>query len=168
MQHGEIDFRENRAGTVRVRIGGDESSASDCGDEVAELTGGFADWLAQDRGVGPHLSMSRVRSAPADGAMSGQLLEWISLTLGSGFSAAGLIYAHLNFRASLPPRRRRAARMVIERNGVRLVIEDGTEEETARLVRLLGGLPDSDGDTDGDGDTDAEGEAAGDGDGGDS
>lgn len=144
---------------VRVRIGDGGSSVSDSGDEVAELTDRFADWLAQDRSVGPHVTMDRVRPAPVDGAMSGELLDWISLTLSSGFSAASLIYSHLSFRASLPPRQRRAARMVIERNGVRLVIEDGAEEDTARLVRLLGGL--------GDGGGDADGEAgAGDGDGG--
>ncbi|MEU2603110.1 effector-associated constant component EACC1 [Streptomyces albus] len=144
-----------------MRIGDSGSSASDPGDDVPELTGHFADWLAQDRSVGPHLTMERIRRAPVDGAMSGQVLEWVSLTLSSGFSAAGLIYSHLGFRASLPPGRRHAARMVIEHNGVRLVIDDGTEEDVARLVRLLDGLGDSDGDTGTDGEA-----AAGDGNGG--
>ncbi|WNE95462.1 hypothetical protein PS467_08935 [Streptomyces luomodiensis] len=33
---------------------------SDSGDEVTELTGRFADWLTQDRSVGPHLTIDRV------------------------------------------------------------------------------------------------------------
>jgi membrane-associated two-gene conflict system component 1 (EACC1) len=144
---------------VRVRIGGGGSAVSDSGGEIAELTDRFADWLVQDRSVGPHVTMNRVRPAPGAGAMSGELLEWIGLTLSSGFSAASLIYSHLSFRASLPPRQRRAARMVIEHNGVRLVIEDGTAEEAASLVRLLGGP--------GEGGADADGESgAGDGRGG--
>jgi hypothetical protein len=147
---------------LRVRIGGPGSSVSDSGDEVAELTDRFADWLAQDRSVGPHVTMDRVRPAPVDGAMSGEPLDWISLTLSSGFSAASLIYAHLSFPASLPPRQRRTAGMVIEHNGVRLVIENGTQEDTARLVRLLGGPGDGEADTDdeasaGDGDGNGDG-----------
>ncbi|MDT0444049.1 effector-associated constant component EACC1 [Streptomyces johnsoniae] len=118
---------------MRIRVGGNES-----GDGGAELTGRFADWLARDRSVGRHVTMTRERSATADGGMSGDLLEWIGLTLSTGFSAAGLIYSHLNFRASLPPRQRPGAQMVVEHNGVRLVIEEGSAEDAARLVRLLG------------------------------
>ncbi|MFD4022292.1 hypothetical protein ACFWRV_02070 [Streptomyces sp. NPDC058576] len=123
---------------MRVRIGDEgvagESAVSGGGD----LTGRFADWLARDRTVGRHVALTRERSGAADGGMSGDLVEWIGLTLSAGFSAAGLIYAHLNFRAALPPRQRPGARMVVEHNGVRVVIEDGHAEDAARLARLLG------------------------------
>lgn len=131
---------------MRIRVGDDGfSGENDGGEGVAELTGRFADWLARDRSVGRHVTMTRERSAIADGGMSGDFLEWIGLTLGTGFSAAGLIYAHLNFRASLPPRQRSAARMVVEHNGVRLVIEEGSAEDAARLARLLGAPADTSG-----------------------
>ncbi|MEU4897294.1 hypothetical protein AB0B12_32140 [Streptomyces sp. NPDC044780] len=103
-----------------------------------DLTGRFADWIARDRTVGRYVTMTRERSGTADGGMSGDLLEWIGLTLSTGFSTASLIYSHLNFRASLPPRQRPGARMVVEHNGVRVVIEDGGAEDVARLARLLG------------------------------
>ncbi|MFI2673603.1 hypothetical protein ACH5AU_29295 [Streptomyces albidoflavus] len=129
---------------MRIHVGDDGfAGENDGGESVAELTGRFADWLARDRSVGRHVTMTRERSAVADGGMSGDFLEWIGLALGTGFSAAGLIYAHLNFRASLPPRQRSAARMVVEHNGVRLVIEEGSAEDAARLARLLGATTDT-------------------------
>lgn len=142
---------------MRVRIGCGGSSVSGLDYEAAELTDRFATWLAQDRSVGPHLTIDRVRTASVDGAMSGELLDWISLTLNGGFSVASLIYSHLNFRASLLPRQRRAAQMVIEHDGARLVIEAGTAEDVARLHRLLGGFGVGEGDGEGgagDGDSD--------------
>ncbi|MGP4114419.1 effector-associated constant component EACC1 [Streptomyces sp. 4N509B] len=139
---------------MRIRIGddgsADQSTAGDAagaGASGAELTGRFAEWLARDRNVGRHVTLTRERSPAPDGAMSGDLLGWIGLTLSTGFSAANLIYSHLNFRASLPPRQRPAARMVIEYNGVRIVVEEGGPEDAARLARLLGttSAPDGEG-----------------------
>ncbi|MFB7853326.1 hypothetical protein ACFC34_40850 [Streptomyces sp. NPDC056053] len=123
---------------MRVRIGDDGVAGESVGNGGGDLTGRFADWLARDRTVSRHITMTRERSGLADGGMSGDLLEWIGLTLSTGFSTAGLIYTHLNFRASLPPRQRPGAQMVVEHNGVRIVIEDGGAEDVARLARLLG------------------------------
>ncbi|MFE8921455.1 effector-associated constant component EACC1 [Streptomyces rochei] len=146
---------------MRIRIGDGDPGDGRPGGAADDLTGRFADWLVKDRSVGRHVTLTRVRAGTADGtvvgAMSGQALEWIGLALGSGFSAAGLVYAHLNFRASLPPRQRQAARLVVEHNGVRVVIEDGSPADAARIARLLG-----EGDAvDDSSDDDAEGIASG-------
>ncbi|MFF0729786.1 hypothetical protein [Streptomyces sp. NPDC004134] len=125
-----VSLRQEFGGRVRVRIG-------DGGPAGEDLTGRFAHWLAGDRTAGRHVTMTRERSHAAAGEMSGHLLEWIGLSLSTGFSAASLVYSHLNFRASLPPRERPEARMVIEHGGVRIVVEDGSAEDVARLARLL-------------------------------
>ncbi|WP_181790742.1 effector-associated constant component EACC1 [Streptomyces phytophilus] len=116
---------------MRVRIG-------DGGPTGEDLTGRFARWLAGDRTVGRQVTMNGERPDTAAGGMSGAPLEWIGLGLSTGFSAASLVYAHLGFRAALPPRERSGARMVVEHDGVRIVIEDGGPEDVARLARLLG------------------------------
>jgi hypothetical protein len=132
---------------VRLRIGDDGSTKERAADGGGDLTGLFADWIAKDRAVGRYVTITRERSGLADGGMSGGLLEWIGLSLSAGFSAAGLIYSHLNFRASLPPRRRPGARLVVEHNGLRMVIEDGSPEDAARLTRLLGAVEGGESDT---------------------
>ncbi|RCG27149.1 hypothetical protein DTL70_05525 [Streptomyces diacarni] len=131
---------------MRLRIG-DESANACTVDGGGDLTGLFADWIAKDRAVGRYVTVTRERSGLTDGGMSGGLLEWIGLSLSAGFSTAGLIYSHLNFRASLPPRRRPGARLVVEHNGVRMVIEDGSPEDAARLARLLSATRDCESDT---------------------
>ncbi|OEJ28906.1 hypothetical protein AS594_35280 [Streptomyces agglomeratus] len=123
---------------MRVRI--DSGSTSDDGPDghaTARLTGEFADWLAQDRSVGPHTEIRRIRPQRIDGAMSGDLVEWISLAVSSGFSATALVYAHRSFRASLPPRLRAGARMVVERGDLRVVVENGTEQDLARVAQVI-------------------------------
>ncbi|MFE6834964.1 hypothetical protein ACFVFI_09000 [Streptomyces sp. NPDC057705] len=141
-------MREKRgAAGMRVRIdsgdgggvGGGPAEGGRGPEETAGLTGDFADWLAQDREVSRHAVVRRVRADPPEGAMSGDLVEWISLAVSSGFSTSALVYAHRTFRASLPPRLRSGARLVVEHEGVRVVIEDGTEEDVARVVRALAG-----------------------------
>ncbi|MFF3677995.1 hypothetical protein ACFYYS_28985 [Streptomyces sp. NPDC002120] len=132
---------------MRVRIGSGDGGGEPGGSagggrdatETAGLTGEFADWLTQDREVTRHAVVRRVRAEAPEGAMSGDLVEWISLAVSSGFSTAALVYAHRSFRASLPPRLRSGARLVVEHDGVRVVIEDGTEEDVARVVRALAG-----------------------------
>ncbi|MER5911893.1 hypothetical protein ABT124_15640 [Streptomyces sp. NPDC001982] len=129
---------------MRVRI--DSSRASDDspdGQAAARLTGDFANWLAQDRAVALHTEIRRIRPEPTDGAMSGDLVEWINLAISSGFSTTALVYAHKSFRASLPPRLRASARMVIEHGDVRVVVENGTEQDAARIAQALATPPES-------------------------
>ncbi|WP_420714861.1 effector-associated constant component EACC1 [Streptomyces sp. WM6372] len=102
-----------------------------------DLTALFADWLAQERSTGPYIEIRRIRTVSDDGGMSGELIGWLSLALSSGFSAASLVYAHQTFRASLPPRLRTPARLVIEHGDFRIVIEDGSPEDAARIARAL-------------------------------
>ncbi|MFC9682946.1 hypothetical protein [Streptomyces sp. NPDC056948] len=102
-----------------------------------DLTALFADCIAQDRRVGPHAEIQRVRRAAEDGAMSGDLVDWLDLVLSSGFPTAALVYARQAFRASLPPHQRPATRLVVEHRGPRFLIEDGTPEDAARLARAL-------------------------------
>ncbi|MYT27602.1 MULTISPECIES: hypothetical protein [unclassified Streptomyces] len=123
---------------LRVRIDSDGAGdGSGSRAEGARLTADFADWLVQDRNVGLHTEIQRVRPDTTDGSMSGDLVEWISLAVSSGFSILSLLRAHRSFRASLPPRLRPGARMVIEIGGVRLVVEDGTEQDAVRIARAL-------------------------------
>ncbi|MFD7785723.1 hypothetical protein ACFV4Q_21925 [Streptomyces nojiriensis] len=122
---------------MRVRIGSGDGDPDAAG--TAGLTGDFADWLTQDREVSRHTAVRRVRATAPSGAMSGDLVEWISLAVSSGFSATALVYAHRTFRASLPPRLRSEARLVVEHDGVRVVIEDGTAQDAARVARALAG-----------------------------
>ncbi|MER6254714.1 hypothetical protein ABT224_25500 [Streptomyces sp. NPDC001584] len=122
---------------MRVRIGSGEGDPAAAG--TTGLTGDFADWLTQDREVSRYAAVQRVRAAAPRGAMSGDLVEWISLVVSSGFSATALVYAHRTFRASLPPRLRSDARLVVEYDGVRVVVEDGTAEDAARVARALAG-----------------------------
>ncbi|WP_240967476.1 effector-associated constant component EACC1 [Streptomyces composti] len=121
---------------MRIRIEvGDELRNQD----AARLTEALARWLEQDRSVGPRVRISRIRPQASDGTMSGDLVDWLGLVLNSGFSITSLVYSHLAFRASLPPRVRSATRLVIEHDGSRLEIESGSAEEVAQLVRLVGG-----------------------------
>ncbi|MFJ3965624.1 hypothetical protein [Streptomyces sp. NPDC090036] len=127
---------------MRVRIESSDERPGAAGaagpTEPSGLTGDFADWLAQDRDVSRHAAVHRVRAAAPSGAMSGgDVVEWISLAVSSGFSATALVYAHRTFRASLPPRLRAGARLVVEHDGVRVVVEDGTPQDAARIARAL-------------------------------
>ncbi|MER6046402.1 hypothetical protein ABT168_02775 [Streptomyces sp. NPDC001793] len=123
---------------LRVWIDSDGTSdGSGSRGEGARLTADFADWLTQDRNVGLHTEIQRVHPDTTNGAMSGDLVEWISLAVSSGFSTLSLLRAHRSFRASLPPRLRPGARMVIEIGDVRLVVENGTEQDAARIARAL-------------------------------
>ncbi|WP_319245088.1 effector-associated constant component EACC1 [Streptomyces sp. MB09-02B] len=121
---------------VRIDSAGGSTDSRD-GQSVAQLTADFADWLSQDRAVGPHVEIRRIRPEPTDGAMSSDLVEWLSLAVSSGFSAAALVYAHRTFRASLPPRLRTSARMVIEHGDLRVVVENGNEQDAVRIARAL-------------------------------
>ncbi|NGO48160.1 effector-associated constant component EACC1 [Streptomyces ureilyticus] len=107
--------------------------------DAPQLTEAFARWLVQDRTVGPHVEISRIRSEADDGAMSAGLVEWLGLVLNSGFSVASLVYSHKTFRASLPPRVQSAVRLVVEHGDSRMVIEAGSAEEAAQITRLLTG-----------------------------
>ncbi|MFD8194691.1 hypothetical protein [Streptomyces wuyuanensis] len=65
---------------MRVRIDSDGTSEdSPDAQAAAQLTADFANWLAQDRAVGPHVEIRRIRPESADGAMSGDLVAWLSL-----------------------------------------------------------------------------------------
>ncbi|MFF0435333.1 hypothetical protein ACFYU9_24295 [Streptomyces sp. NPDC004327] len=130
--------------------------------EDEELTQALHDWLTEDRAVGHHAEISRSGGGPApgSGAMSGDPSGWIQLLVGSGFSAAGLVYAHMAFRASLP-RRRQDAAVLIERDGARITVTDASPETAARIVELLApavGDPGSEGNQGSEGDQVSEGE----------
>lgn len=120
-----MDFR------VRVEGGADDPTAS-------ELTEMFADWLAEDRAVGAHADIVKVRPSSGDGGMSGKAAAWIALATSSRFSPTALVNAHQSFRASLPPRVRAGVRLVIERNGTTITVEGASADEVARVAHALG------------------------------
>ncbi|MFH8703884.1 effector-associated constant component EACC1 [Streptomyces rubrogriseus] len=121
---------------MRIRV---EVVGSVENQDSSQLTEAFARWLVQDRTVGPHVEISRIRSEADDGAMSAGLVEWLGLVLNSGFSVASLVYSHKTFRASLPPRVQPTVRLVVEHGDSRMVIEAGSAEEAAQITRLLTG-----------------------------
>ncbi|MFD5394226.1 hypothetical protein ACFWJW_08350 [Streptomyces sp. NPDC127097] len=117
---------------LRVRVGHAEVSG-----DASGWTGAFADWLVEDRRLGRHTDIRRGRSSQSDGGMSGDLVSWISLAVSSGSLATDLILAYGHFRASLPRRARPAARLIVEHGESRVIIEEGTAEDAARVVRAL-------------------------------
>ncbi|MFF0008715.1 hypothetical protein ACFYQT_35495 [Streptomyces tibetensis] len=142
-RHNALRSRHRSVGGLEmfVRIGSGSAghNRQDEG-EAAHLTADFAHWLTEDRKVSLHAEIRRIRRQAADGAMSGALVEWISLAVTSGFSATALVYAHKTFRASLPQHLRASARMVIQHGDVSVVVENGTEEDVARVTQALTAL----------------------------
>ncbi|MFF9671801.1 hypothetical protein ACF1GS_08870 [Streptomyces eurythermus] len=122
---------------IRLRV---ESAVRD---EAEELTSALHDWLREDRDVGRHARIGRLTDpGPAPGgAMSADWFGWVQLIVGSGFSTAGLVYAHKAFRASLP-RHQQSVPVVIERDGTRIVLRDASPEAAARIARILSGSGD--------------------------
>ncbi|WP_030815966.1 effector-associated constant component EACC1 [Streptomyces sp. NRRL S-337] len=105
--------------------------------DPANWTGAFADWLVEDRRLGRHADIRRGRSSPSDGRMSADLVSWISLAVASGSLATDLITVYGHFRASLPRRVGSAARLIVEHGESRIIIEEGTAEDAARVMRAL-------------------------------
>ncbi|MER5384232.1 hypothetical protein ABT040_28825 [Streptomyces sp. NPDC002688] len=135
-----VFLKDQRRGVVRMRVqieSGSTESDGPSGQVAAQLTADFADWLTEDRDVSLHAEIRRIRPQRTDGAMSGDLVEWISLVISSGFSTTALVYAHKSFRAALPPSLRQGVRMVIEHGDLRLVVEGGTEQDATRIAQAL-------------------------------
>lgn len=105
--------------------------------DASGWTGEFADWLVEDRRLGRHGDVKRGRSSSSDGGMSGDLVDWISLAVTSGSFIIDLILVYGHFRASLPRLARPAARLIVEHGDTRVVVEEGTVEDAARVARLL-------------------------------
>ncbi|QKW08320.1 hypothetical protein HUT18_20045 [Streptomyces sp. NA04227] len=131
---------------IRVRV----ESAD--GAESGELTRALADWLAEDRDVGRYAEIGRIRHRETrpSGAMSADPMTWVQLLTSSGFSTAGLVYAHMAFRASLP-RRQRSVPVVIECRGVRVTVRDASPETAARIAEVLAAPEPGGGDAEPDG-----------------
>jgi hypothetical protein len=97
----------------------------------------FADWLVEDRRLGWHTDIRRERFSPGDGGMSPDLVAWISLAVASGSFVTDLISVYGHFRASLPRGVRPAARLIVEYGDTRVIVEEGTVEDVARVARAL-------------------------------
>ncbi|MGW1996553.1 effector-associated constant component EACC1 [Embleya sp. NPDC001921] len=110
-------------------------------EEAVRLTEGLAAWLTEDRDVALYARVERIRTPPPEGGMSGGAIEWIGLATTAGFSAASLAYAHMSYRLALP-RSRRSVPIVITRDDLRIVVEDGSAETAARIIQALSDAPD--------------------------
>ncbi|MFJ5032201.1 hypothetical protein ACIQB5_29720 [Streptomyces sp. NPDC088560] len=126
---------ELRARVARIDPPGD--GAGDDGSDTEGWTESFADWITEDRRLSRSATMRRVRVSPGDGGMSPELVSWLSFSVSSGSFLTGLIALFGGFRASLPRQERTPARLVVERDGVRVIIEEGTPEDAARVARAL-------------------------------
>ncbi|MFI7361107.1 hypothetical protein ACIBO4_03025 [Streptomyces sp. NPDC050149] len=100
-----------------------------------EVLGTLADWLTEDRDVGGYAEIVKARRQTS-GTMDAGLLDYIQLFTSSGFSIAGIAYAHQAWRSTLPSRRRRTS-IVIERGTTRITLDDDSAETAARLIQAL-------------------------------
>jgi hypothetical protein len=130
-----VTYAGERAGT-----GTTESAAGaghGPGHDPSVWTATFARWLSEDRRTAGGAAVRRERSVGGDGAMGPDAVEWIGLAVSAGSFLVDLVAVYGDFRPTLPGRLRRGARLVVEHRGARVVIEDGTPEDAARLVRAL-------------------------------
>ncbi|MFI7294468.1 hypothetical protein [Streptomyces sp. NPDC050121] len=103
------------------------------GSDTAGWAESFADWITEDRRLSRSATMRRVRLSPGDGGMSPDLVSRLDFAVSSGSFLTELIARFGDFRVPLPRQERTPARLVVERNGIRVIIEEGTPQDTARV-----------------------------------
>lgn len=106
-----------------------------CSSEGAE--GGLrslTQWLAADPGVRRHVEVTPGSAAPARPGQQGDLVDLVSLVLGSGFSAASLALSVANWRATRP----QPPTLVVERaDGVKVQITGHSSQDTEEMIRRV-------------------------------
>ncbi|MFJ2671379.1 hypothetical protein [Streptomyces sp. NPDC087525] len=93
----------------------------------------LAQWLRGDEEVGDHAEVDLVAASPADGEM-GAAFEGVQVVLDNGFQLANLILAVALWRRAAPHR----PNVVIERNGIRVIVDTDDPEKVAQIAEALG------------------------------
>jgi Effector Associated Constant Component 1 len=93
-------------------------------------------WLTLDPQVRQEATVSLRPAPPADGEMGGAL-EVINVVLSNSIAVGGLLVAVSSWRKSRP----RPPKATLERNGVRIVLEDASPETVRRVVDALAEPP---------------------------
>jgi hypothetical protein len=106
---------------VRVRVDGSE-----------EELRSFARWLGEEPDIRHRALISWETPRPGEGEMGGAF-DVVKLVIDSGFQIASLGLAYVAWRATRP----RPTSVTIERDGVRITLDDGDPETVARLLRAL-------------------------------
>ncbi|MER5889518.1 hypothetical protein ABT160_37320 [Streptomyces sp. NPDC001941] len=107
------------------------------GRDPAGWTDEFADWLRKDPRTRHGATVSKERTAPAAGTMSGGLVDHINAVATVGSFAAAAVALYRDFRRSLPRGTQHDPHMIVEYGGARVLIREGTPEDAARLLRAL-------------------------------
>ncbi|WP_185843908.1 effector-associated constant component EACC1 [Streptomyces sp. WAC 05379] len=115
---------------MRVAIGVDQEGAADSESQLRSLY----EWLLADAACRRHARPVLGSGAAAVPGAQGDLIDVLSLVLGTGFNAASLAVAIAAWRRSRPG----APTLVVERaDGTRIVLTGATEEDAGRLLAEL-------------------------------
>lgn len=104
------------------------------GRAVEEEARSLSEWLRADRAVLRTARVELSAAHPPEQGAQGSAVDVVSLVLGSGFSAASLAVAIVQWRSTRPDR----PSVTVERpDGVKVTISDASEEEARQLVQRL-------------------------------
>ncbi|CAL9331113.1 effector-associated constant component EACC1 [Streptomyces sp. enrichment culture] len=103
------------------------------GEHAQEVLRSLHEWFLDDQDIARHAKIDVVEATPEPGAMAGDI-ETISLIVSSAFNLANLALAYVTWRSSqaAPP-----APVEITANGVRIIVEDASDETADRITAAL-------------------------------
>ncbi|MCX4878142.1 hypothetical protein [Streptomyces sp. NBC_00847] len=115
---------------MKVAIGVDQEDAAGSERQLRSLY----EWLLADAACRRHARPALGSGAVAVPGAQGELIDVLSLVLGTGFNAASLAVAIAAWRRSRPE----TPALVVERgDGVRIVLTGAANEDTGRLLAEL-------------------------------
>lgn len=104
------------------------------GTAVEEETRSLSEWLRADRAILRSARVELSAAHPSERGAQGSAVDIVSLILGSGFSAASLSVAVVQWRLTRPNR----PSVTVERpDGVKVTISDASAEEAQQLLQHL-------------------------------
>ncbi|MFD0689991.1 effector-associated constant component EACC1 [Actinomadura fibrosa] len=104
-------------------------------DGTAEELRSFREWLRDEPDVRRHAIVTLDASEPAEPGEMGGALDVVKLVIDTDFQLLNLGLAYLSWRSSRP----RPAAVTIERDGVKITLDEADPEAVARLLRTLDG-----------------------------
>jgi Effector Associated Constant Component 1 len=104
-------------------------------DGAGEELRSFQEWLREEPEVRRHAVISLEAAEPAGAGEMGGALDVVKLVIDTGFQILNFGLAYVSWRASRP----RPIAVTVERDGVKITLDDSDPEVIARLVRALDG-----------------------------
>ena len=89
-------------------------------------------WLREESDIRHHSSVSLVPAEPSPGDM-GAAFDVIQLVVDSGFQTLSLAISYASWRATRPSR----SRVTIERDGVKVMLDDADPDVVQTIVRAI-------------------------------